>query len=609
MHDNLDDLPITDDTPIDLTRSTCPTREQRLSTAVNVYYGKMSELVEGTRKKTIVQPDRCFEQSGNCLLAINAQRMISIRGSVLLFHSPIGCAAGQHTSHEMFQHIPVELGRPADLDFFHAVSTNLTDNDVVFGGAAKLVAALKEADRRYSPRAIFVATSCASGIIGDDLEGAVNEAQAEVKAKIVPLHTEGFRSRVTQTGYDAFWHGVLKYLVRKDVPKQKDLVNVTNMFSYTWQDKLELQRLLNKLGLRANFVPEFSTVEELENMGAAAVTAPICPTFADYLMRGLNEHFGVPYFKDPIPFGLKKTDEWLRKIASFTNKEKEVEELIKEEHARWIPKIEKIKQGIEGVRQGYVNEGRKRQDEKLTAIGAVGQGRVIGHAVFLEELGFEVAAACTIDYDSLIADSFDSLVKEVGDFLVLVSTFQAADYANLFARLKPDVSLQAPFKGGVIKTANAIGTIHWLRGHFHPSQVQAGYAGTVGYGSMILRILQNNGLTKLLASFEDSPYKEWWYSADPLHFVKGKGDVLRSNPLKIGDHHVPDQVHPHDNQGLDGHGHDHSHAHGHSHEPGHIHSHDHQHSHSQIHAHSHDQEHPHSHEHSEHEHRGLKSQP
>ncbi|GAB7027459.1 nitrogenase component 1 [Geotalea toluenoxydans] len=563
MHDNLSELPITDDTPINLKENTCPTREQRLSVAINAYYGTMSDLVKGTREKSLVQPDRCFEQSGNCLLALNAQRLISIRDSVLLFHSPIGCAAGQHSSHELFQHIPIEQGRPADLGFFHAVSTNLTDSDVVFGGGEKLVAALKEADRRYSPRAIFVVTSCASGIIGDDLEGAVNEAQPHVKAKIVPCHTEGFRSRVTQTGYDAFWHGVLKYLVRKDLPREKDLVNVTNMFSYTWMDKIEINRLLTKLGLRVNFIPEFASVEDLERMGAAAVTAPICPTFADYLMRGLDEHFGVPYFNDVIPFGIKKTDEWLRRIASYTGKEKEVEELIKEEHATYIPKVDKIRQGLEDIRKRMVAKGTKKEGEKLTAIGAVGQGRVIGHAVFLEELGLEVAAACAIDYDSLIADSFDSLVKEVGDFIVLVSTFQAADYANLFARLKPDLSLQAPFKGGVIKTAHTIGTIHWLRGHNHPSQVQAGYAGAVGYGDMVLRSFQNTALTKLLADFDDSPYKDWWYKADPLHYVKGRDEIFKSNPLTIPDD--PDHGHEHDDHRHHDHGHTHSHGHDHAH--------------------------------------------
>jgi nitrogenase molybdenum-iron protein alpha chain len=579
MHDDLS-LPITDESPIDLRKTTCPTREERLSVAVNAYYGKMSDLVKDTRDKNVVQPERCFEQSSNCMLALNAQRLLSIRDSVLLFHSPIGCAAGMHGSHELFQHIPVEQGRPSDLDFFHAVCTNITEKDVVYGGFDKLVAALKEADRRYSPKAIIVVTSCASGIIGDDLEGAVSAAQPHVKATIVPCHTEGFRSRVTQTGYDAFWHAVLKYLVKKDLPKQKDLVNVTNMFSYTWMDKIEIARLLGKLGLRVNFVPEFAKVEDLEIMGAAAVTAPICPTFADYLMRGLKEHFGVPYFKDPIPFGVKKTDDWLRQIAKFTDKEKEVEVLIKEEHATWMPKVDKLREGLETVRKSFVAQGVKKEGEKLTAIGSVGQGRVIGHAAFLEELGLEVIGACSVDYDALITDAFDSLIKEVGDFVILISTFQAADYASLFAKLNPDLTLQAPFKGTVIKSAKAMGTIHYLRGDNHPSRTQAGYAGAVAYGDMVLRCFKNPALTKLIGRMGDEPYKEWWYKADPLHFVKDRDKIFKSDLVRIDDKDDKghDHDHDHDHHHDQGHPHDHSHdgqAYGHSHDhlPGHTHDH------------------------------------
>jgi nitrogenase molybdenum-iron protein alpha chain len=588
MHDV--ELPITDESPIDLHKTTCPTREERLSVAINSYYGKMSDLVQGTRDKSVVQPDRCFEQSGNCLLAINAQRLISIRDSVLLFHSPIGCAAGQHGSHELFQHIPVSQGRPADLGYFHAVSTNLTERDVVYGGFDKLVAALKEADRRYKPKAIFLVTSCASGIIGDDLEGAVNAAKPFVKATIVPCHTEGFRSRVTQTGYDAFWHGVLKYLVKPGLPRQKDLVNVTNMFSYTWMDKIELSRLLNAVGLRVNFVPEFSTVEELEIMGSAAVTAPVCPTFADYLMRGLKEHFDVPYFKDPIPFGVAKTDGWLREIGKYTDREEEVEKLIKKEHDKYLPQVQKLRDELEIVRKRLVDAGLKKEGERLTAIGSVGQGRVIGHAAFLEELGMEVVGACTVDYDSLIADSFDALIKEVGDFVILVSTFQAADYASLFNRLNPDLTLQAPFKGSVIKSAKAMGTIHYLRGDNHPSRVQAGYAGAVAYGNMIVRCFQNDALTKLIGAIGDEPYKEWWYDADPLYFVKGADQVIKTTEIRAAASygHIHDKGHSNDHD----HGHDHGHSH--DHEKSHVHSHDDGHSH----THTHDgSEHTHNHDH------------
>jgi nitrogenase molybdenum-iron protein alpha chain len=214
---------------------------------------------------------------------------------------------------------------------------------VVYGASEKLKRAVLEAQKRYDPKAIFILTTCTSGVIGEDIEGAVAEIQPEVKATIVPIHCEGVRSRLVQTGYDAFWHGVLKYLVKKPEKEQKDLVNVASMLSYTWQDRLEIKRLLNKVGLRVNFVPEFATVEQFEQLGEAAVTAPLCPTYTDYISRGLEQEYGVPFFLYPPPTGIRNTDEWLRKIGKYTDKEEEIEALIEEEHKVWSPKLEAIK--------------------------------------------------------------------------------------------------------------------------------------------------------------------------------------------------------------------------------------------------------------------------
>ena len=108
----------------------------------------------------------------------------------------------------------MSLGRPENFDL-HWMTTNINEKDVVYGASDKLKYAIEEAAHRYSPKAIFILTPCATGIIGEDVEGAVNEVQPYIKARIVPVHCEGVRSRLAQTGYDAFWHGVLKYLVKK----------------------------------------------------------------------------------------------------------------------------------------------------------------------------------------------------------------------------------------------------------------------------------------------------------------------------------------------------------------------------------------------------------
>ena len=79
-------------------------------------------------------------------------------------------------------------------------------------------------------------------------------------------------------------------------------------------------------------------------LSEAAVTAPLCPTYTDYLSRGLEQKFGVPYFLYPSPMGFANTDGWLREIAKYTGKEKEAEAVIAEEHKKWDPKLKAIQE-------------------------------------------------------------------------------------------------------------------------------------------------------------------------------------------------------------------------------------------------------------------------
>lgn len=144
----------------------------------------------------------------------------------------MGCSAPAALYREVFRRIPVSQGRPEKLDF-HWLTTNITEKDAIYGAGDKLRRTIEEAQRRYNPKAIFILTSCTSGIIGEDIEGIVSEVQPNIEATLVPIHCEGIRSRIVQTGYDAFWHGILKYLVKKPEKKQHDLVNVASMLSYT----------------------------------------------------------------------------------------------------------------------------------------------------------------------------------------------------------------------------------------------------------------------------------------------------------------------------------------------------------------------------------------
>lgn len=486
---------------VDLNSNTCPNREQRAG-GINVYFGKASQIVKDAREGKLKNCERKFQQTSGCVLNFYlAVRVTTIRDAVVIFHAPVGCSSSALSYRELYRGVPVELGRPAQYDL-KWMTTNITEKDAIYGATEKLKNTILEAEKRYSPKAIFVLTSCTSGIIGEDVEGAVNEIQQDVIAKIVPIHCEGIRSRLVQTGYDAFWHAVLKYLVKKPEKKQHDLVNVASMLSYTWQDRLEIKRLLGKLGLRVNFIPEFASVEQFEQLGEAAVTAPLCPTYTDYLSRGLEQEYGVPYFLYPSPMGIQNTDSWLRQIAKHTGKEDIVEKVIEEEHEKWKPKMDAIRKEFLSM---------KKNGEKVQVLGSLGQGRLLAQMPFFDELGVESNAAMCQDFDELILNEVEELIDKIGDFNIHVNTFQAAEQSHVTRRLDPDMTLTCPFQGGAYKRDKSVTRIHALRGDALPWSAQSGYAGAIACGNFLLQSTKNKSFQTTMLKKTEGSYKDWWY--------------------------------------------------------------------------------------------------
>jgi nitrogenase molybdenum-iron protein alpha chain len=516
MTDNFDKTGNPDS--INLDAPTSPTREQRAN-GITSFNGKASELVESAKNGTLRNCERNFQQNSGCLLNFYLTvRVATIRDAAMIIHAPVGCSAPAAIYREVFRRLYTAMNKVADFDF-HWLSTNIGERDVIYGAADKLRYAILESQRRYSPKAIFILTSCASGIIGEDIEGVVSDTQKLVDASIVPIHCEGIRSRVIQTGYDAFWHGILKYLVKEPRKQQKDLVNVASMLSYTWQDRVEITRLLKKLDLRPNFVPEFARVEDFESLSEAALTAPVCPTYTDYLSRGLEEHYGVPYFLYPSPIGIANTDEWLRTIGTMLGKERQVEKLIKEEHAIWVPKMDAIRRGFDKVKAQ--NGGDYR------VMGSLGQGRLVTQTPFFHELGVSTPVALCQDFDELLLDDVEYLLKRVGDFDIIVNTFQAAEVAHTARKYDPDMILSCPFQGSAYKREKGMTRIHALRGDGRKWSAQAGYSGAVACGNFLLQATHNRSFQNTMLAKTPDPYKSWWYEqSDPYFFHNKNAEAL-----------------------------------------------------------------------------------
>lgn len=490
--------------PINLKTTVAQRREERLGTIIG-WEGKASDLLRESRSVCgscgsgrLCELDSPYTEGSHCSDGPIYFQLVSLQESVLVQHGPFGCAANQVGIASTIRGRAAADGR----EFLHpsGISTNLGEEDVVFGGAARLEQALRDAWERYHPPAIFVSTSCVSAIIGDDVDAVAAACQEEFGIPVVPLHSEGFKSSTWSNAWDISAHGIVRQIVRRNpTRKQEDLINISHLGG---EDVFT--PLLKPLGLRVNLLVYETTIAGLEQLSEAAASTTMCYTHS-YVTTALEEEFGVPEIKSPLPYGLVGTDAWLREIARVTHREDRVEGLIAGERERIRPRLEALRERLAGKRSW------------------VAAGAAYGHGIIatLRELGIEVSSAVSYhhdpEYDSRDPrqDTLAHLVENTGD----VENFTVTNNQNFqlyvsMQRANPDfVVHRHGFATSSLALNRGIPTISLsARPNF-----AVGYQGILNMGEEILGILANTRFYRDMAGRLAPPYKDWWMvQTDPF---------------------------------------------------------------------------------------------
>jgi nitrogenase molybdenum-iron protein alpha chain len=497
---------------INLKTSEVPNREQRLGTIIR-WEGAASELVldshatygpkkscGGQQGRKLCELDSPFTQGNMCAECVTIGQGIMIKGSVVIQHSPIGCAAIQAMISRLNRDMTNQRGWK--LENPRLICSNLTEDDMVFGGLAKLEQTVRDAWQRYHPAVILIATSCATGIIGDDIDSLSSKLETELGVKVVPMHCEGFRAKHWSSGFDISGHAILRQLVNKNpTKKQDDLVNVLHLGGpdiYT--------PMLAKLGLRCNLVMGGSTLSQLEQLPEAAATAAMC-TVLSYLAAGLEPEYGVPEIKVPTPYGIKATDDWMREVARITHREDRVEEVIASEHARIKPHLDALRKELKG-KKGYI---------------AAGATFAHGLIADLRELGVEVDGVVSFHHDPIYdsnAVEQDMLAEAIGTFgdvphytVSISQHFQA--YTSLH-RSKPDFIIA---RHNMAALAASLG-IPGAQIRFFNDGV--GYDGLLRIGELIRQTLLTRKFSQSLAAHSALPYQQWWLDQNDPYALSRK---------------------------------------------------------------------------------------
>lgn len=458
--------------------------------------GDSLELSDAFRRRCLFAADRTFSQGLQCQEINSMSALMSLEESVFVVHSPqgcIGCASGGNDLYRVGQeHRGVKPIKNARI-----IVTNIDEKDVILGGEAKLREAIQLADSRYHPKLIFIFTSCACGIIGDDVDSVTADMQKSLSPILVPVHCEGFKSKICASGFDAAFIAVAKYILKgKRLPTEKGLINLFAPTSVSYKDQLEMESMLGVIGLHVNYIPFYSSLEKIRKIPAAEASTAICKVFADEFMKDLKETYGIPFSHTVMPIGVRNTDKWFLGIASLAGKTDEARAYIEKEHARVLPELSKIRKRLAGKRVFICG----------------GTGRSFAAAALVDDFGMKLVGLETPTYDDDAQIDIDYLGGIHNNFVVDVANMQPFEQVNLVNKLKPDVFIGVPTWSSRL----GVPTTHVL----DTKRPTMGYDGILYLGNKIADQVENPGFNKNLAKHARLPYKQSWYDDDPFKFIK-----------------------------------------------------------------------------------------
>ncbi|MGN1044682.1 MAG: nitrogenase component 1 [Candidatus Methanomethylophilaceae archaeon] len=279
----------------------------------------------------------------------------SITGLTTILHSPASCA--QFT----FQLVPSCNRRSAFLNTrpirnYVDPSTECTfmDGDsMVFGGRSDLVTTLESAIGKGSDR-IAVITSCPSGIIGDDVRGAIDSVgRRHPDVRIVLMEEDGnikgdYMQGVIDAGI-ALSEGLSRDCGRTD---SVNLVGVKTIAT-NCTDTIDLiSSMLGSIGIRVNCCyPGCCDISDVERIGSARFNLMINPdTFTRCLCEHLEDRFGIPTLPSVVRPGLKGMESWIFDVAKEFGREKEAESLMEDVRREYEGYISSFRPVLEGKR-------------------------------------------------------------------------------------------------------------------------------------------------------------------------------------------------------------------------------------------------------------------
>jgi nitrogenase molybdenum-iron protein alpha chain len=325
------------------------------------------------------------------------------RDILSIVHGPIGCSFYAWLTRR-------NQTRPATDDaqnfINYCLSTDMQEENIVFGGEKKLKVAVREAFELFHPKAIAIFSTCPVGLIGDDVHAVARAMKEELGINVFGFSCEGYRGVSQSAGHHIANNGLFKHIIGLNETPHEEKFKINLLGEYNiGGDGFVLEEILSRCGIKqiATFSGN-STYETMANAHTADLNLVMCHRSINYVAEMMEKRFGIPWLKVNF-IGAEASAKSLRRIAEYfedAGLKARVEEVIAEEMAI----VEATRAVVEARCKGktamlFVGGSRAHHYQKLfTEIGmkTIAAGYEFGHRDDYE--GRKVLPGMKVDADS-----------------------------------------------------------------------------------------------------------------------------------------------------------------------------------------------------------------
>ena len=257
-----------------------------------------------------------ISQRGCCYAGCKGVVLGPTRDIVNITHGPVGC--GFYSWLTRRNQTDPDSSPDGQNFMTYCFTTDMQDEEIIFGGEKKLRLAIQEAYDNFKPKAIAVFSTCPVGLIGDDVHAVCREMKAKLGINVFGFSCEGYKGVSQSAGHHIANNGIFTHVVGTDdtVPEGEFKINLLGEYNIGG-DAFEIERIFEACGL--TLVATYSgnsSIDHFARSHTADLNLIMCHRSINYVAEMMETKFGLPWIKVNF-IGAAATAKSLCKIADY----------------------------------------------------------------------------------------------------------------------------------------------------------------------------------------------------------------------------------------------------------------------------------------------------